>query len=87
MFITVLFIILRKTGTMVPSLLGVYCMQTGYKLIMLLSGGWAVEDKHLSIWDKHVEINRRLENRRYCTFWLLFKMKKKNIKEGHMLRY
>lgn len=43
---------------------------------MQLSGSRALEDKHLITWDEHVEINRSLENRRYCTFWLLFKMKK-----------
>lgn len=43
-----------------------------------LSGGWALEDEHLSIWNEHVEMNRMLENRNCCIFLALFKMKKKN---------
>ena len=54
-----------------------------------LSGGQALEDEHLSTWNECVEVNRRLENSKYCAFWLLFKMKKKNTnrKERHASSY
>lgn len=55
-----------------------YCRLAIDKLMVQLSGIRALEGKHLITWDEHAEINRRLENRRYYTFWLLFKMKKKN---------
>lgn len=75
-----------KSGNIVPVLR--VPQQPGCKLMVQLSGGWALEDEHLSIWNEHVEMNRMLENRNCCIFLALFKMKKeKHRKERHASRY